>query len=151
LKLKIYPYLVLDQMAENPMLVGYGWPTKDEVTSDGGFRIALPTFELDVPIPDANALKAAAVQLLRATRRDKMAEHANLMTWMQFQENQLLGLAAPEVLDAAPDIPQMPERDLSRCMHCLKPKSQHQEVNGVFFCTGDHDDSTTFEEDDIPF
>lgn len=151
-KVKVYPYVCLDLKGELKYVAVNAFPGEDKAdVKYGSIFIYLPAIELDVNTPTDDQLRLGAAALIDKQMLDERAAFHAQQTLMQSVKNDLLRLEHAEVLDAADAIPQMPERDLSRCVHCEKPKSKHSDVNGVFFCTEDHDDSTTFEEDDIPF
>ena len=65
----------------------------------GYIHVALPPLDLTIEIPSADGLRKMALELLQANRTKLRAEHAALMTKYQFLENQLLGLAAPELVE----------------------------------------------------
>lgn len=98
-KMKLYPYVRVSPKGELQSVNAFTWKTEDKVEDSGSFCFELPPIELDVEV--AEDFRPACVQLLRAHRGKLQAEHHMLMTRMQFQENQLLAISAPEVLDAS--------------------------------------------------
>lgn len=98
-KITLYPYVVLDSSAQFSHMAAYIWETKDKMSEEGTFSIALPKVEIEVTVPDD--YRPACLALLRQHRGQLSAEHQATLTRLQFVENSLLGLAAPDVLDAA--------------------------------------------------
>lgn len=105
--LMVYPYARFNSKGEFAEVHFQSWkPFSDEaknggkVSEEGEITIHLPPLTIRVEAPDLSALEAKAVALLRIHKEKVRAEHAQLMARMQFAENNLLRLSAPDVLDA---------------------------------------------------
>lgn len=100
-KLKLYPYLTLDEKGELQAVHAFTWPTADKMETDQystRFIIALPMIEVEVTHPDD--CRSACLALLKQFKGEQISGHQLLMTKLQFTENGLLGLAAPDIIDA---------------------------------------------------
>lgn len=96
-KLTLYPYVTLDDKGNFYFANAYSW--KMEVTvEDGKIRVPLEPIEISFEYPDD--LRPQALAILRAHRTKLNGEHQQTLTKLQFLENNLLALAAPDVLDS---------------------------------------------------
>jgi hypothetical protein len=103
-KITIRPYIYVQANGEfyfAGATEGLGEIT-DKVNNDGSFSIAMPSFEHELEFPED--LRPACVALLRQHKEKVKAEHHMLMTRLQFQENQLLAIGAPDIVGDAPGI-----------------------------------------------
>ena len=106
LKLTVYPYAIIDEEGRVQDRLGVESYRSPEATLAGGsvssfsgvIYVHLPTIELLVEVP--NDIKLKALPILQAYRKDLRAEHQKQLTKLQFLENNLLALSAPDVLDA---------------------------------------------------
>lgn len=101
-KIKMYPYACVQLGDKGMASVGYGahsWPHDPMYSKDyNHVLIPLSPVEVEVEVPDD--LRPQCLEILGKFRQDIKAEHQLTLTRLHFAENSLLGLAAPEVLDA---------------------------------------------------
>jgi sulfite reductase beta subunit-like hemoprotein len=105
--LTVYPYARFNEKGEFVNVYFQAWqPYGDEAKAggtvgDGGtITVHLAPVQVRIESPDLQELEAKAVELLRAHKLQLTAAHHLLMTKLQFAENNLLRLAAPEILSA---------------------------------------------------
>lgn len=104
-KLTVYPYTTLDENGQPTGRVhADSYRTQKDVAIGGSISeysgiilVHLPAIEIEVELPGDIQFRAAEV--LRAHRNELRAAHQATLTKLQFLENQLLGLAAPDILD----------------------------------------------------
>lgn len=86
---------------EGPMFSHSSSKVEDYYSSEYAYiqLFAAPPIEVEVEVP--NNFDAQLLAALRAGKEKLRAEHTAAMTKLQFLENNLLKLEAPEVLDAA--------------------------------------------------
>jgi hypothetical protein len=85
------------------------------ITAGNGFFVPLGTQETWVDVPDDwTVVREQAMAALAKAETKLTADHQNALTQFRFLSNQLLGLAAPDVLDAV-DKPPSHARDRSHC------------------------------------
>lgn len=109
--IKLHPYVFLNGKGELQSLDAntthlYG---DGEVTQYGHIVVTLPSVQLEVEFPDD--LRPQALAVLRKFRERLSAEHHATMTRLQFTENQLLALDAPDILDAEEELRRPQARD----------------------------------------
>jgi hypothetical protein len=105
-KIKVYPYTQFDSEGKFLRLdantygpYGENKTKGGEVSEHGSVTVYLPMIEIEIEGPELAALEAKAVEILRAHKGKLQADHHLMMTKLQFIENNLLRLSAPEVLD----------------------------------------------------
>lgn len=94
----LYPYAYYDKHGAFSHSGIFTWSQTSAITTEGNIILALPSEKFEVDLPDDP--RPQLLEILRAHRGKLNAEHQNTLTKLQFMENNLLGLAAPEVLDA---------------------------------------------------
>jgi hypothetical protein len=107
-KLKVYPYLTIDEQGNvTGTLHTDSWRSREAEEQGGSLSeysqaiyVHLPAIEIDIELPPDQDIRAKALGVLNACRGKLRAEHQKTMTKFQFMENRLLGLAAPDILDA---------------------------------------------------
>lgn len=104
-KLKLYPSIALDKGGRFLHVAAdtYRYCEKGEEAGhiskeSGSVFVNLPPIDISFDYPED--VRAQALAILRANRTKLQGEHIATMTRFQYLENQLLGLAAPDVLDA---------------------------------------------------
>lgn len=113
-KLKLYPYVRLDGKGELKYIGAGSWRVDDEVDAiSGNMTIGLPIMEVEIEYPDPDQMRAGALAAVQDFRRKKQAEYAILMNAIQFLENNLMRLEAPDVLDKGEGPAATPVTELS--------------------------------------
>lgn len=105
--LELFPYVYLDKDGKFLHMGAQTWryvekgdcPDGRIDKDSGNITVFLPSFKVELTGPDD--VREQALRILRFHRDKLTAEHVKTMTNFQWTEGMLLGLAAPEVLDAA--------------------------------------------------
>ena len=98
-QVKWYPLASLGLDGKLIVVQPHSYEVKGSVSAEYGYiHIALEPLELEIELPSEEELRSKALAVLQADRQKLRAEHQALMTKYQYLENQLLGLAAPELV-----------------------------------------------------
>lgn len=98
--IKFYPYLYLSLDGKLSHVSGSAYSGTDVISLEySSITHYLPLMEIEVEIPNEAEIRAKALEILRANRTKLRAEHTAILTKLQFVENQLLGLPAPDLVE----------------------------------------------------
>lgn len=99
-KVRVYPYVTLNHKGDFVSVSAQGWQSDDSV-GDNFIFMGLPMIELEIQYPDEEQLRAGAAQMLAGEMQKARTEFMAKMNALETIRNNMLRLAAPEVLDKA--------------------------------------------------